>query len=113
MANDSETTSEHLLAGDETWTAILEPALCQDADTVDVLARLLFTIKKAIDDGQEGVTQASQTLLNGIELLYLHTNAHKAALKLYVLSLEGNLKPQDEPLDLINAAIARAASQTH
>lgn len=86
--------SEHLLADDVTWNAILKPALCQDADAVDVLARLLFTIKKAIDTDQEGVTQASQTLLNGIELIYLHTNAHKAALKLYVLSLEGTLKPQ-------------------
>ena len=46
-------------------------------------------------------------LLEGIELLYLHTTAHKAALKLYVLSLEGNLKPQDEPLNLINAALER------
>lgn len=108
-----EETSEHLLADDKTWAAILEPALYQDADAVDVLARLLFTLKKAIDTGQEGVARASQTLLNGIELLYLHTNAHKAALKLYVLSLEGNLKPQDEPLHLINSAIERATSQTH
>ncbi len=55
--------------------------------------------------------QASQTLLNGIELIYLHTNAHKAAIKLYVLSLEGKLKPEDEPLNLINAAIERAESR--
>lgn len=103
----------NLLVDDNTWTAILEPALCQDADAVDVLARLLFTIKKAIDNGQEGVTQASQTLLHGIELLYLHTNAHQAALKLYTLSLEGNLNPQDEPLHLINAAIERGNRQTH
>ncbi len=54
--------------------------------------------------------QASQTLLNGIELMYLHTKAHKAALKLYVLSLEGNLKPGDEPLNLINGAIERGKS---
>ena len=56
--------------------------------------------------------QASRTLLDGIELLYLYTNAHKAAVKLYVLSLEGNLKPQDEPLNLINAAFERGKSQT-
>ncbi|HEV2707260.1 MAG TPA: hypothetical protein VGV59_15170 [Pyrinomonadaceae bacterium] len=42
--------------------------------------------------------RASQTLLNGIELIYPHTTAHQAALKLYLLSLEGDLKPQDEPL---------------
>src|SRR5438105_3260805 len=95
------------LADDETWTAILEPALCQDAAAVECLARLLFTLKRAIESGPEGVMQASQTLLNGIELIYLHTNTHKAAVELYILSLAGRLKPQDEPLNLINAAIER------
>jgi hypothetical protein len=36
---------------------------------------------------------------------------HKAAIELYVLSLEGTLKPQDEPLNLINAAIERGRRQ--
>lgn len=101
---------EHLLADEEDWAAILEPALCQDAAAMECLARLLFRIKRAIDSVPEGVMQASQTLLNGIELMYLHTKAHKAALKLYVLSLEGNLKPGDEPLNLINGAIERGKS---
>ena len=57
--------------------------------------------------------QASRALLDSIELLYLYTNAHEAAVKLYVLSLEGNLKPQDEPLNLINAALERGKSQVH
>lgn len=98
---------ESCLAEKEDWAAILEPALWQDAAAIECLARLLFTIKKAIDSGPEGAVQASRMLLEGIELSYLHTNAHKAAVKLYVLSLEGNLKPQDEPLNLINAALER------
>ena len=105
--------SEKLLADDEAWAAILEPVLCQDEAAVELLARLLFTIRKGIDSGPEGAMQASKTLLNGIELIYLHTKAHKAALKLYVLSLEGNLKPEDEPLNLINGAIERGKSRTH
>jgi hypothetical protein len=68
--------SEHLLADDETWAAILEPALCQDAASVDALARLLFTIKRAIDTEPDGVTRASRTLQNGIEQAYLHTDGH-------------------------------------
>lgn len=98
---------EHPLADEKDWAAILEPALSQDAAAVESLARLLFRLKSAIDNGPEGAIQASRMLLEGIELLYLHTTAHKAALKLYVLSLEGNLKPQDEPLNLINAALER------
>jgi hypothetical protein len=102
--------SEKSFADDETWTAILEPVLCQDEAAVELLARLLFTIRREIDSGPEGAIQASKTLLNGIELMYLHTNAHKAALKLYVISLEGNLKPDDKPLNLINGAIERSES---
>lgn len=101
------------LADEEDWAAILEPSLCQDAATVECLARLLYTIKRAIDSGPEGAMQASRTLLKGIELIYLYTNAHKAAVKLYVLSLEGNLKPQEEPLNLINAALERGRSRRH
>ena len=95
------------LVDEEDWTAILEPVLCQDAEAVECLARLLFMIKRVINSGPEGAMQASRMLLDGIELIYLHTNAHKAAVKLYVLSLEGGLKPQDEPLNLINAALER------
>lgn len=108
-----ERASENLLADETMWIAILEPALCRDPAAVECLARLLFTIKKAIDSGAEGVIQASQTLSHGIGLIYPYTNAHKAALELYVLSLEGNLKPHDEPLNLINAAIERGRSQEH
>ena len=55
--------------------------------------------------------QASRALLDSIEVLYLSTNSHKAAVKLYVLSLEGNLNPPDEPLNLINAALERGKSR--
>ncbi|HEV7906411.1 MAG TPA: hypothetical protein VGO96_21415 [Pyrinomonadaceae bacterium] len=106
-------SEENLLADETTWTAILEPALCQDPAAVECLARLLFTIKKAIESGAEGVKQASQTLSHGIELLYPYTNAHKSALELYLLSLEGDLTPQDEPLNLIKAAIERGRNGAH
>lgn len=94
----------------EDWAAILEPTLCQDVAAIGCLARLLFRIKRAIDSGPEGALQASRTLLDSIEVLYLYTKDHEAAAKLYVLSLEGKLKPEDEPLNLINAALARGES---
>lgn len=97
-----------LVVGHDDWAAILEPALCQDSAAVECLARLLFTIKKAIDNGSDGVEQASRALLAGIESAYLCTDAHRAALKLFLPSLTGQLKPQDEPLQLINEAIKRS-----
>jgi hypothetical protein len=98
---------EYDLVDREDWTAILEPALCQDSAAVEFLARLLFRIKKAIESGPDGVAQASRALLVGIEVAYLYTDAHKAAQKLYLISMTGQLKPQDEPLQLINEAIRR------
>jgi hypothetical protein len=102
-----ECQSNSSLVDEDTWKAILEPSLCEDSAAVELLARLLLTLKKAIDGGPEGAVRASHTLLRGIELIYLYTDAHRAALKLYVLSLEGNLKPEDEPINLINTVIER------
>jgi len=75
------------------------------------LARLLFSIKEGIDDGIEGVKEAGSTILDVIGLVYLYTDAHKAAFELYLLSLTGDLRPQDEPLQLINEAIKRSTDR--
>lgn len=108
-----ERRGENLLVDDETWRAILEPALCQDSAAVEVLARLLCRLKKAIEGGPEGATRAIKALADGIEFIYPYTKAHQAALRLYMLSLEGNLEPHDEPLNLINAAIERGQGARH
>jgi hypothetical protein len=113
MGMRAEYSDRNLLADEDTWRAILEPSLCADSAAVEILARLFFTLKKAIDSGPEGAIRASNTLLRGIEVMYLYTNAHRAALKLYMLSLEGNLKPEDEPLHLINAAVERRMGEPH
>lgn len=109
MKNFTGTTygKADLLADNETWFNILEPELCKDSAAVESLARLLFLLKKEINSGPEGVIRASKILSDGIEVMYLYTDAHKAALRLFILSLGGMLKPQDEPLNLINAAIER------
>lgn len=112
MPDGSECNCQKLLADKEIWKIILEPAFCQDPNGVHTLAQRLFTLKEAIESGPEGSLRAINTLLDGIERIYLYTAAHKAASKLYLLSLEGNLKPWDEPLQLINAAIERGLAET-
>jgi hypothetical protein len=96
------------LVDQETWSVFLEPTLCHNPSIAESLAQLLFTIKESIDGGPDGARQASATLLQGIESVYLYTEAHRAALSLYLLWLTGNLKPDDEPLYLLNGAIERA-----
>jgi hypothetical protein len=100
--------SAALLADNQTWVNILEPELCKDPAAVESLARLLFVIRREINSGPEGVLRASEVLSDGLSVMYLYTSAHKAALELYLLSLGGELKPRDEPLNLLNAAVERS-----
>jgi hypothetical protein len=94
-----------LLIDDKDWQTIDNPVIA------DLLARGLFILKAAIDRGPEGVREASEAILANIESVYLHTHEHRAALRLYLLSLTGQLKPEDEPLQLINRAIERGMAQ--
>lgn len=77
----------------------------------EILARLLLSFRRAIEGGLQGINLTSDTLLAAIELIYLHSDAHAAALKLYLLSQEGELKVEDEPLNLINAAVGRSTAR--
>ena len=110
MPNRTEETSVNLLADEEDWLTFLNPTLCKAA-TAESLTHLLFRIKQAVESGPDGVKQASAALLVGIRLLYLHTAAHEAAVELYLLSLIGDLTPQDEPLQLLKAAIERGKAK--
>jgi hypothetical protein len=94
-----------LLIDEETWEAIGDP------ETVDCIARGLFVLKEAIGGKPGGAKEAAEIIQSNIEAAYLHTEAHRAALRLYLLSLTGRLKPQDEPLQLINGAIERGVAQ--
>jgi hypothetical protein len=96
---------QDLLIDEQTWQAIHDPK------TAEFIARGLFILKEAIDSGPDGAKEASEAILANIKSAYLHTDAHSAALKLYLLSLTGHLKPEDEPLQLINGAIERGITQ--
>ena len=96
---------QDLLIDEQTWQAINDPK------TADLIARGLFILKGAIDSGPEGVKEANEAILANIEAAYLHTDAHRAAVRLYLLSLTGQLKPEDEPLQLINGAIERGKAK--
>ena len=77
-----------------------------------LLGQLFVTFRQAIDSGLHGINQTRQALADSIELIYPHSLAHEASLNLYRLSLEGQLKVEDEPLELINAAIQRSTSSS-
>ena len=107
IAGDLDYDAESMLTDGETWLAFLEIAFRKDPSSADTLAHLLFVIKEAIESGPDGIKRAVNTLSYGLRMVYLYTDEHKLALKLYLLYLTGHLRPQDEPLTLLESAIER------
>lgn len=105
--NESQCNCRELLADQETWKIILGPAFCNDPGAADCLARLLFILKKAIASGPEGSMRVINTLQDGIRMVWPYTEEHKLARELYEIYLSGNLKPWDEPRQLLEGALGR------
>jgi hypothetical protein len=106
-ADERPTVNVNLLLERESLAISIDSILNDEAGAPDALAGLFMEFKQAIDGGLKGINRASEALLTAIELTYLHSRAHDAALKLYLLSQEGHLKVEDEPVALINAAVER------
>lgn len=81
------------------------------ADSAIFLGHLLLAFRTAIDRGLSGINRTRETLTETIDLIYLHSPEHLAALSLYRLYLAGELLVRDEPLRLINDAIERTNSR--
>jgi hypothetical protein len=110
MADDADYNLKNFLADEEAWLVFLEEAFRKNSRGANTLALLLFTLKEAIENAHD-LGRATNTLLDGIRLTYLYTEEHKLAFRLYMIQLTGRLKPQDEPLNLLNGAIERGVAE--
>jgi hypothetical protein len=70
---------------------------------------VFINFRDAIKSGLRGMNQLDEALLAAIEIIYLQSQAHTAALKLYVLAQEGQVRVEDEPLNVLGAAITRSS----
>jgi hypothetical protein len=109
--DDQSCNCRSLLADQETWEIILDPAFCNDPGAADCLAHLLFVLKKAIASGPEGCIRFMNTLQDGIRMVWPYTEEHKLARELYEIYLSGELKPWDEPRELLEGALERFKSK--
>lgn len=110
---DDQTPDEHkVLFQREDLAVTIDLILSGDEHAPLLLGQLFVSFGQAIDSGLHGINQTRQALADSIELIYPHSPAHQAALNLYRLSLEGQLKFEDEPLEVINAAIKRTIART-
>jgi len=110
MADEPPCAEENLLLAREELVSDIASILKGDADSPEALARLFIAFRQAIVGGLEGINRASDTLAAAVELTFTHSRAHAAALRLYLLSQEGRLRVEDEPVRLIGAAIERSTA---
>lgn len=103
---------ENLLIDRETFASKIETILGGEPCAPDALAGLFVELRQAMESGLAGINRTRETLALGVELAYLRTRAHGAAVRLYHLSQEGQLTVRDEPLTLLDAAIGRTAART-
>lgn len=112
VVDDYRRDKETLLFSRGELAADIAAILKGDADSPDALAQLFVVLREAIAGGLEGINRTSGTLAAAVELAFTHSRAHAAALRLYVLSQEGRLRVEDEPVRLLGAAIARGTMGT-
>ena len=108
VADDYQCGEEKLLFARDELASDIASILKGDEYSAEALAHLFISLREAIAGGLEEINRASETLAAAVELTFTHSRAHAAALRLYVLSQEGQLKAGDEPVRLIGAAIERS-----
>jgi hypothetical protein len=109
FADELPEDDEKLIVDQEWLARSVESILKGDADAPETLARVFISFREAIRSGLRGMNQLDEALVGAIEIIYLQSRVHVAALKLYVLSQEGHLRVEDEPLNVLGAAIARSS----
>lgn len=107
--NDLSPEEEGLLCAREELASDIALILKGDAYSPEALAHLFIQLGRAIESGLDGINQARNTLRTAVDLIYPHSCAHAAGLRLYRLSVEGQLKVEDDPVRLIGAAIERGS----
>lgn len=112
ISNPVRYDEENLLIDRETLARNIETILSGDPCAPDALAGLFVELRLGIEGGLRGINGARETLSLGVELAYLHSRAYASGAALYRLSQEGELRVEDEPLSLTDAAIARTAARS-
>lgn len=87
---------------DDVWDGALDP-FAHDPAAAFILSQLLFRFKQSINSGPEACLWVINALDQGIERLCPFTDAHTAAYKLYLLAVEGNLRPEHDPTVIASA----------
>lgn len=109
FADESPEDEGSVIVDQEWLEGAVESILKGEPGAPETLARVFISFREAIGSGLRGMNELDEALAATIEIIYLQSRAHAAALKLYVLAQEGHLRVEDEPLNVLGGAIARSS----
>jgi len=109
MADESR---KRLWPDEDEWLDTFREYLCGRPELAEHVARIWFALIEHLSansetGGPEGVRNARFILKQALRLTYPFTRSYRLAYRNYLLSLSGQLKPEDEPAHLLKASIAR------
>ena len=96
---------------EQDWLGLFHDILREDPRRAERFARIWYALIEHIDQGPEGVRDARCILKQALRLTYPFTSSCRLAYKHYKLSLSGQVKPADEPRQLLRESIKRARAQ--
>jgi len=109
MADESR---KKLWPDEDEWLDTFREYLCGHPELAEHVARIWFALIEHLSvnsetGGPEGVRNARFILNQALRLTYPFTRSYRLAYRHYLLSLSGQVKPEDEPVHLLKASIAR------
>ena len=109
MADESR---KKLWPDEDEWLDTFREYLCGHPELAEHVARIWFALIEHLSvnsetGGPEGVRNARFILNQALRLTYPFTRSYRLAYRHYLLSLTGQVKPEDEPEHLLKTSIAR------
>ena len=92
----------------ETWEAMLQDLVEGNPEGAGCLSLVFYwMIRRLVEGGPAAIEPTINSVKIGLEWLFHHSSAHEACFKLFLYDLQEVLDTEDQPTNLIGAAIKR------
>ncbi|HEY6331936.1 MAG TPA: hypothetical protein VI756_21590 [Blastocatellia bacterium] len=99
---------KRLWPDEDDWLDFFREYLCGHPELAEHVARIWFALLGHLGEGPEGFRNTRFILNQALKLTYPFTASYRLAYRHYRLSLSGQVRPEDEPKQLLRASINRA-----
>jgi len=94
------------------WIEILGETLGTDPNSVHLFAQMMLGVKDEVISGTKGATRGANTVMDLIHELFVYSKTFELARRLWIISLDGQLTPDNDPEVVLEAAIEQGLKET-